>query len=313
MNRAVYGTFAIVDIKGVFEDAFESLESVVPNVDLPYAAVSKGVRNKIYRVSPTFAELGQYFDMPGSPLEGYKQPSCSFYPSLCGDYATGWFMWALRDAVALRGGYSTARAASNFYSKMRNEIKRACNSGTISCYHNPVPFMPRFEPGEIYRIPASFESASKELLFIIPPSQDNANSIGLEDQIRSASSFLNAPYHTPPPPIPEAAIDHPASDFAAKVRAFVIRKYSKLSLVLVLLGLCSARLTRISLRPFAGVFHRCSHLFGGMDCGCVPIGCPYLGRYLVISCDIPLVHWLRLPACVLRIIAVYLFTSSIEI
>ncbi len=153
VNRAVYGTFAIVDIKGVFEDAFESLESVVPNVDLPYAAVSKGVRNKIYRVSPTFAELGQYFDMPGSPLEGYKQPSCSFYPSLCGDYATGWFMWALRDAVALRGGYSTARAASTFYSKMRNEIKRACNSGTISCYHNPVPFMPRFEPGEIYRIP----------------------------------------------------------------------------------------------------------------------------------------------------------------
>ncbi len=244
-NLIEYRTFAIVDFGGAFESALQSLESVKPDVFVPYEGVAKSSREKVYKISPTFARLQRLLEGPGSPVEGWKQPSCSFYPKVCGDYASGWFMWALRDAVALDGDYSSAPAAARFYHNVHNDISRACNSGVIACYHNPLPYMPHVDNSQLLRAEPLAKTALLELSFVQPPPQTDVNSIGTVDQIEAAAAFLYVPNHTPPPPRPALMINHRVEHFATKTRASIIRLYSKALPILLLAGFCSVVIVAI--------------------------------------------------------------------
>jgi hypothetical protein len=236
INFRVYRTFCIVDVKGEFEGALEALESVKPDTYIPFTLISTSSREKVYRVSPTFAQLRPLLEGPGGPIELWGKGGCRIYPATCGDYVAGLFIWALRDAVATHGDYSSARAASNFYRKVHNEIKKACRSGTISCYHNPLPFMPHINKDQWLRAGFSFKAALIVLSFQNPPLQNDANSIGADDQIRAAAAFLNVPNHTPPPPILDSMINHRIINFAARKRRSAIRIYAKFMPALLVVG-----------------------------------------------------------------------------
>jgi hypothetical protein len=242
INLRVYNTFTSVDIKGTFEGAFEALESVKPDTYSPYAAVSRSSRDQIYKISPTFAQLHQLIDGPpgASPIEKWKAPSCAFNAAVCGDYANGWFIWALRDAVALHGDYSSAPAATAFYMKVQSEVKRACNSEVIACYHNPLPFIPHVNKSQLLRIGPSLRSAFDVLSLKIPPPLNNVSSIGTEDQVRDAANFLDIRNHTPPPPVPDSAINRRVVDLAVNRRNSLIRIYSKFLPALLFFGFCAA-------------------------------------------------------------------------
>ncbi len=109
VNRIVYGEFETVDIKGDFEGALEALESIRPDHRVDFLSVSRDVREKAYKVSPTFGRLRKFFDSPGVPyILRWEAPGCQVFPKTCGDYAFGWFMWAFRDAAALDGDYANA-------------------------------------------------------------------------------------------------------------------------------------------------------------------------------------------------------------
>jgi hypothetical protein len=240
VNLRVYNTFSTVDINGSFEKAFEALESVKPDVYIPYASVSKDSREKVYKVSPTFAQLRPLLEGPNSPLQIWKQAGCPYYPGLCGvDYATGWFMWALRDAVALHGDYSSPHASAAFYMKVHDEVTSACRSRVIACYYNPLPFMPHVDEAQVFHSVASMKSALSELSFETPPPLNGVRSIGTEEQVRDVAYFLNVENHTPPPKI-DSTIDSRFVNFAVNIRDSMVKLYAEFLPMLLLLGACSA-------------------------------------------------------------------------
>ena len=53
----------------------------------------------------------------------------------------GWFMWALRDAVAAAGHYSSGTAAADYYRRLANEINIACDEGRLECYGRRATMM----------------------------------------------------------------------------------------------------------------------------------------------------------------------------
>ena len=61
------------------------------------------------------------------------------YPASCGEIATGWFIFALRDAVSKNGHYASPQTASAFFGKMADEINSACQSGKLECRPNWLP------------------------------------------------------------------------------------------------------------------------------------------------------------------------------
>ena len=98
-NFAAYRTWAIVDFKGGgYSRAVNALQSVRTGPPVAYVPVPAKVRARVYTASPTFASLRPYLEGPNG--EVYRHVSCEVYATTCGDYAGGWFIWALRDAAA---------------------------------------------------------------------------------------------------------------------------------------------------------------------------------------------------------------------
>jgi hypothetical protein len=50
---------------------------------------------------------------------------------ICDDLAGGWTLWAIRDAAASIGLYSSAAHANEFYGAVAREIRQACETGTV--------------------------------------------------------------------------------------------------------------------------------------------------------------------------------------
>jgi hypothetical protein len=126
INYLKYGVFQVVDFKGnEYSKALSNIYGVSVGEEKPFLAVPLVKRELLYSVSPAFGELRSYFENEGL---GWTAHGCSWYPDTCGDYATGWFNWALRSAVASKGYYKSADAANNYYKRLNDEIERACKS-----------------------------------------------------------------------------------------------------------------------------------------------------------------------------------------
>ncbi|MEP6942879.1 MAG: hypothetical protein ABI981_08085 [Betaproteobacteria bacterium] len=166
VNMHEYGKFVGVDFKETnFESAVAALQGVRVGDTVPNVPVPKRVRNTIYEVSPSFAELKGALD-GNSPASGWSALSCQAYPATCGDIAGAWFVWALRDAVASKGYYRTPAAASAYYQRLTSEIEAACDSARLSCNASLLPLMPRITSTQLFTIPAKVGETIELLTFI---------------------------------------------------------------------------------------------------------------------------------------------------
>ena len=96
-NWAKYGRFETVDLKGAaFTGAVSSLQRVRVGDAVAHVPVPEQVRRAVYPLSPAFARLQPYLE---DERTFWRRPGCQTYPDTCGDYAGGWFIWALRDGV----------------------------------------------------------------------------------------------------------------------------------------------------------------------------------------------------------------------
>lgn len=162
-NWIKYGEFATVDMKeSAFEDALSALHRVHVGEVVPYVPVPQKVREAVYDVSPAFARLRPHLEGTG---KYWTKPGCSIYPQTCGDYAGGWFMWELRDAVASVGAYASAPAADAFYRALADEVGRACDEGRLTCKRNLVPLMPPATDAQWMTLPARLRQAAAVLVW----------------------------------------------------------------------------------------------------------------------------------------------------
>jgi hypothetical protein len=172
-----------------FQSALNGLYSVRSGEVVPYLPVSKNKRELLYGVSPKFNELKSYFEGSGM---GWTNFGCEEYPQTCGDYASGWFVWALRDAVASKGYYSTSSKARNFYDELSSEISSACSAEKIICDKRYFGFLPPVAIGQWAQFIPAVYIGFKRLAYF-GGSELPSNSTGPINKINEYSEFLGRP------------------------------------------------------------------------------------------------------------------------
>jgi len=143
INMAHYGVFTTAETKSPgFLAAYGALTRVEPAQWRPDVPVSQETRLRIYSVSPAFAELRPFLE--GDLGKGWSATSYFLNPtnqvwsansnnSLSNEIGGGFFMWALRDAVAAAGYYSSGASASDYYRRLATEVNAACIEGKLDC------------------------------------------------------------------------------------------------------------------------------------------------------------------------------------
>jgi hypothetical protein len=190
LNLGAYHRLLITDFTDPsFEHAIKALNSVDvgPNVlDVPVPAARRAA---IYAVSPALTELK---DVLEDPHNGWLDSGCQAMPSTCGDFAGGWWPWALRDAVSKRGYYSSPGNAAEFYDRVANDINRACDARAFACRSNPIPFIPNLGATQLGLMPNAILRAWAVLAVV-----DTVNlagpSLGSPDQLDRDRRYLGQP------------------------------------------------------------------------------------------------------------------------
>lgn len=201
-NLIAYHTFTVVEFKSrAFTQVLGALQSVRVGEPVAFVPAPEKVRQQIYAVSPTFASLKPFFEGSG---RGWTQFGCQIYPSSCGDYAAGWFLWALRDAAAQTGHYHSPAAAKAFYNQITAEVKAGCRSGRLHCVSGLVSYVPAVTPSQRRLIPAKLHELTN-LLLTQTPVPVSTQSWGTALQLAAMSDFDGYPRRGP------AASDPPAS------------------------------------------------------------------------------------------------------
>jgi len=140
INKIYYNTYTVVDVKS---ESFLSAYGALSRVKHPnwkrYIPVPKEVRQSIYKASPAFKELEYILE---ERLKGWQKPECLHHPEPCGDIPGGWFIWALRNAVALAGYYKSGELANQYYTRLAKEINTACVLGSLDCLPERATLMP---------------------------------------------------------------------------------------------------------------------------------------------------------------------------
>jgi hypothetical protein len=193
VNLVKYGTFQTVDFKGAaFERAVQDLQSVRVGPPVPFVPVPAKVRQAIDRVSPAFAALEPYFNGPG---QFWMSFGCAVDKSTCGDFAGGWFVFALRDAVAWDGQYGTPRQAAAYYRTISRQVEAACRSGRLTCAPG-LSFMPAVTRSQWAELPAEI-GRPYDMVALVDPLAQGGPSTGDETQLQSMETILHRPKRTP--------------------------------------------------------------------------------------------------------------------
>lgn len=229
INYSNYGVFEIQDMTGDFAKLVSTLESVKSDTNPAFVLVPRDAREKIYKISPTFAGLKPYLDDPKSWVNGWK-----VFGAKCDDYGGAWFWWALRDAMALDGAFKSPAATSAFCHRVISEVDRACRSGAVTCRPILVPLVSRVRSDQLPRIPSLAERAVKTLTFANPPLLPiPMPSAGTPKQISEAALFFNLKDYLRTGRIDDYALP---AQIALRTRIFAIRLYQRLMPYLLLLG-----------------------------------------------------------------------------
>jgi hypothetical protein len=139
-NYLKYGIFNTNDLTSPgIKAAYSRITSVSPDRWRYMVPVPRETRLEMYAVSPSFARLSSYLESEKGHV-WFNTVACKI-KGICDDYAGGWFVWALRDAVANTGEYKSAPATEAFYKQVTYELEAACKSGKLRCSDTSFPLL----------------------------------------------------------------------------------------------------------------------------------------------------------------------------
>jgi hypothetical protein len=143
VNDRYYGLFTTCEFRRPeFKDAYGALMRVEPAVWRPGIVVPREARERIYPLSPAFAELRPFLEGPegmgwAAASQGYTRLPPSEH-----EFAAGWFVWALREAVTDSGHGRTGPDAMAFYARIAREVNGACDAGLLKAGPGRSGFQP---------------------------------------------------------------------------------------------------------------------------------------------------------------------------
>jgi hypothetical protein len=92
------------------------------------------MRAAVYAISPTAAKLKPFLESPNDPL---KAVDCQSVVHIC-DESGGWFPYDLLTAAASTGEIHSVFEVQLFFSRIADDIARACSDGKLHCSTSPV-------------------------------------------------------------------------------------------------------------------------------------------------------------------------------
>ena len=144
-NHQHYGWFGTVEFKAdEFKAAYGALQRVKVGPTLKQVPVTREAREAIYQVSPTFATLSPWLERD----KWYHEGPAHADKQIKG----GWFMWALRESVALSGQAPDARSALALYQLLAEEINVACDTGALPARTRSDSMVPPIREGDFAEI-----------------------------------------------------------------------------------------------------------------------------------------------------------------
>jgi hypothetical protein len=147
LNLHHYGVFTTCEFKvAEFKAAYGALTRVTPSRWHPHIPVARETRERIYAVSPAFAELRPLLDgWVGDNWAINSQGSLGL-PLEEREISGGGFMWALRDAVQHAGLSPDAKSAMAYYARLADEVNAACDAGLLEAGPRRVTMLPPLVP-----------------------------------------------------------------------------------------------------------------------------------------------------------------------
>jgi hypothetical protein len=130
-NSSHYGV-RVVDTfsAGGFTEAMKAIYGVKDYENRAFVDVTKSMRTRIYKISPTFKKLEPYLELPDGA--GWRSQPCAQALAVC-DESAGWFPWDLRDAVQNAGLGIRATDFETAMSQIAKDIRTACTNKLIKC------------------------------------------------------------------------------------------------------------------------------------------------------------------------------------
>lgn len=161
LNKRHYDWFGTCEFRAPeFRSAYGAMLRVQVGPELPYVPVTREARAAMARESPQFALLQRQFE-EGGLAQGWAGAS-SFLtklPAEEGQIGGGWFIWAVREAVAKAGHAGNAQQALIFHRVLAHELNRACDEGRLPAGRRRNGFMPPWRDGQT----PAFVRATREL------------------------------------------------------------------------------------------------------------------------------------------------------
>lgn len=143
LNYVHYDIFRVNDLRAgtPFARAYAALARIEHDQWRRYVIFPADARRRAYAVSPAVRELKPFFEGERGQFwvnvsQGYPAPwGCVDTGARCNDeILSGWFAWALRDAVWRAGYYRDAASTDHYYKRITKEINKACDQGLLSCH-----------------------------------------------------------------------------------------------------------------------------------------------------------------------------------
>lgn len=160
LNYRYYGWFGSVEFRApAFIRAYGALQRVQSVSRIPFVPVTREAREKLYAASPAFAELRPFLEGKLGEAWAAASESVTHRPRTEREIAGGWFMWALRDAVADAGHAHSAREALAFYARLAGEVNAACDDGRLPAYPRRDTLVPRWLPEHTGRLAVALPEA----------------------------------------------------------------------------------------------------------------------------------------------------------
>lgn len=182
LNEKHYGWYGTVDYKS---DEFQAMVGALTRVkvgpNLPYVQVSAEARDAIYEASPTFAELRPHLE--SGPVAD-KWMEKQVFAAEDRQYRTGWFGWALRDAIRDAGYFADPTTFVDFCGKVAAEVNAACDSGALPAGGERSGFLPRWNEAYGEAMKAGWRAYWNETIQLTRFETIVPESAGSDDEIR---------------------------------------------------------------------------------------------------------------------------------
>lgn len=133
VNFSRYGVFRNNDFRSAeFQAAMDALARIRHDAAQRFVVLPRDARERAYAMSAAARELKPFFEGQGG--ENWRAVGCNETGrSPCTEILSGWFKWALRDAVAAAGHYRSAPQAQRFYQQLAAEIQAGCQQTPTAC------------------------------------------------------------------------------------------------------------------------------------------------------------------------------------